>query len=282
MTRLAVMLYRVSKTIPSRAPLTLQVLAPAFHKLRLMIVGVSVLMVHLMVLVFRPTTLKVVAMYLVSVRTVFSALTGRLFAARERSAAEAQPIRLSRVLSARSILALIPGTYVYPKFAFHPVPELGTAVYVVRVNVTRLIRAAQIIVLVGHSTNLIAFANHAAIATVVALRAAAILLGKEKVVTLVVFAVMTDVVTRRVLRYASSFKINYFIKYMSERPHNINAIHLARDVQRNFTENIQLMPAEFDMYPFVLASYVSLCTGCTDPRAYNYDPLAEIDDNSCL
>jgi hypothetical protein len=69
---------------------------------------------------------------------------------------------------------------------------------------------------------------------------------------------------------------------MGERPHNINAIHLARDVQRNLIENIHLMPAEFDMYPFILASYASLCMGCTDPRAYNYDPLAEVDDNSCL
>lgn len=69
---------------------------------------------------------------------------------------------------------------------------------------------------------------------------------------------------------------------MNDKPHNLNEMNVARDVQHNVFENIHLMPEEFEMYPFILASYISLCTGCTDPRAYNYDPLAEIDDNSCL
>jgi hypothetical protein len=69
---------------------------------------------------------------------------------------------------------------------------------------------------------------------------------------------------------------------MHDKPHNANEMHFARDVQRNVFANIHLMPEEFEMHPFILASYLSLCTGCIDPKAFNYDPLAEIDDNSCL
>lgn len=69
---------------------------------------------------------------------------------------------------------------------------------------------------------------------------------------------------------------------MSEKPHNYNEMQYARDVQKAIFENLDLMPQDFEMYPFILASYASLCTGCTDPKAYNYDPTAEIDDNTCL
>lgn len=69
---------------------------------------------------------------------------------------------------------------------------------------------------------------------------------------------------------------------MNDRPHNYNEMQQARDVQTSIFENMDLMPTDFEMYPFLRASYVSLCKGCTDPRAYNYDPSAEIDDNSCL
>lgn len=69
---------------------------------------------------------------------------------------------------------------------------------------------------------------------------------------------------------------------MVKKPHNYTDMQYARDVERVIFDNLEFMPADFEMYPFKLASYVSLCTGCTDPNAFNYDPLAEIDDNSCL
>jgi hypothetical protein len=69
---------------------------------------------------------------------------------------------------------------------------------------------------------------------------------------------------------------------MNDRPHNYTEMQYARNVENAIFENMDLMPPDFELYPFLLASYVSLCTGCTDPKAYNYDPSAEIDDNSCL
>ena len=56
----------------------------------------------------------------------------------------------------------------------------------------------------------------------------------------------------------------------------------ARDVVSNIFQNIEDMPADFEMYPFLLADYASLCIGCTDPRAVNYDETAEIDNYSCV
>ena len=68
----------------------------------------------------------------------------------------------------------------------------------------------------------------------------------------------------------------------NNQPHNYYEMQQARIVQNAILQNIEFMPDTFDMYPFIDASYVSLCTGCTDPRAYNYDSAAEVDDNSCL
>jgi hypothetical protein len=65
-------------------------------------------------------------------------------------------------------------------------------------------------------------------------------------------------------------------------PPNNAELRKAVDVANNIFENIAAMPADFEMYPFMAASYSSLCTGCTDPRALNYDETAEIDNNSCL
>jgi hypothetical protein len=68
----------------------------------------------------------------------------------------------------------------------------------------------------------------------------------------------------------------------NNKPHNYYEMQQARIVQNSILQNIEFMPDTFDMYPFIDATYVSLCVGCTDPRAYNYDPTAEVDDNSCL
>jgi hypothetical protein len=68
----------------------------------------------------------------------------------------------------------------------------------------------------------------------------------------------------------------------NNQPHNYYEMQQARIVQNAILQNIEFMPDTFEMYPFIDASYVSLCVGCTDPRAYNYDPTAEVDDNSCL
>lgn len=65
-------------------------------------------------------------------------------------------------------------------------------------------------------------------------------------------------------------------------PPNNAELRKAVDVAANIFANIESMPENFEMYPFLLASYNSLCQGCTDPRAFNYDPNAEVDDNSCL
>lgn len=65
-------------------------------------------------------------------------------------------------------------------------------------------------------------------------------------------------------------------------PHVYHKMQQARSVTQAIFDNIDLMPAEFEMIPFLAASYTSLCKGCTDPRAFNYDPTAEVDDNSCL
>jgi len=65
-------------------------------------------------------------------------------------------------------------------------------------------------------------------------------------------------------------------------PKNFEAMQAARDVTKNIFENLEFMPSDFEMYPFRTASYTNLCTGCTDPRASNYDPYAEIDNNTCL
>jgi hypothetical protein len=65
-------------------------------------------------------------------------------------------------------------------------------------------------------------------------------------------------------------------------PKNIVDMTRARDVNTNIFENISSMPSDFEMYPFTLASYVSLCLGCTDPNALNFNPLAEVDDSTCL
>lgn len=65
-------------------------------------------------------------------------------------------------------------------------------------------------------------------------------------------------------------------------PANYAAMQQARLVEENIYENISLMPLDFEMYPFLQASYVSLCSGCTDPRSLKFNPTAEIDDSTCL
>lgn len=65
-------------------------------------------------------------------------------------------------------------------------------------------------------------------------------------------------------------------------PKNATQMNIARDVVKNTFDNLEFMPADFEMYPFIFASYRSLCEGCTDPRAINYNPMAEVDDNTCL
>jgi hypothetical protein len=66
------------------------------------------------------------------------------------------------------------------------------------------------------------------------------------------------------------------------KPHNLSDMQQVRDVASNIFQNIEVMPDDFEMYPFLIADYASLCVGCTDPRALNYDETAEIDDDSCV
>jgi hypothetical protein len=65
-------------------------------------------------------------------------------------------------------------------------------------------------------------------------------------------------------------------------PKNINAMRIAKDVHTSIFENIAIMPENFEMYPFLPADYNSLCTGCTEPDATNFNPLAEVNDSTCL
>jgi hypothetical protein len=69
---------------------------------------------------------------------------------------------------------------------------------------------------------------------------------------------------------------------MPERPINYENMQKARDPMVALFANLDQLPESFDIYPLLDASYSSLCTGCTDPRASNYDPLAEVDNNSCI
>jgi hypothetical protein len=66
------------------------------------------------------------------------------------------------------------------------------------------------------------------------------------------------------------------------KPKNYKDLMHARNVDANIFENLHMMPSDFEMYPFIYASYTSLCLGCTDPRASNFDPNAEVDNNTCL
>lgn len=95
---------------------------------------------------------------------------------------------------------------------------------------------------------------------------------------------LTGAATLQKQRYVCLINMSNKIYKKSEnnRPHNFSAMQKARSVQNAIAQNIEFMPADFEMYPFLDASYVSLCVGCTDPRAFNYDPTAEVDDNSCL
>lgn len=65
-------------------------------------------------------------------------------------------------------------------------------------------------------------------------------------------------------------------------PANYAAMQQARLVEETIYENISIMPLDFEMYPFIPASYASLCYGCTDPRSIKFNPIAEIDDSTCL
>jgi hypothetical protein len=65
-------------------------------------------------------------------------------------------------------------------------------------------------------------------------------------------------------------------------PANYSEMQNARDAQAALFDNISFLIGEFDLVNLHLASFSNLCRGCTDPQASNYDPLAEVDDNTCL
>lgn len=69
---------------------------------------------------------------------------------------------------------------------------------------------------------------------------------------------------------------------MSYVPSNDFEMQKARNATTALLENLESLPDGIELYPLEFASYSSLCIGCTDPRAKNYDPLAEVDDNSCI
>jgi hypothetical protein len=65
------------------------------------------------------------------------------------------------------------------------------------------------------------------------------------------------------------------------RPPNYNEMQTARNAMAALLENIAFLPEDIELIPLKHANYSSLCVGCTNPDASNYDPLAEIDNNSC-
>lgn len=69
---------------------------------------------------------------------------------------------------------------------------------------------------------------------------------------------------------------------MSKQFYNYDAMQKARDANAALLQNLAFLPDEINMVDLKLVSYSSLCIGCTNPDAINYNPLAEIDDNSCL
>lgn len=66
------------------------------------------------------------------------------------------------------------------------------------------------------------------------------------------------------------------------KPANYANLQSARDANKALFDNIASLPADIELYTLELGSYSSLCAGCTNPDAVNFDPTAEIDDNSCL
>lgn len=63
---------------------------------------------------------------------------------------------------------------------------------------------------------------------------------------------------------------------------NYSNMQTARNANKALFDNIASLPADIELYDLQLASYTSLCAGCTSPDAVNYDPFAEVDDNTCL
>ena len=68
-------------------------------------------------------------------------------------------------------------------------------------------------------------------------------------------------------------------------PKNIAELHMARDAMNAlFTADSDALfgLTDIGLVPLLAVDFRSLCYGCTDKDAQNYDPKAEVDDNTCL
>lgn len=69
------------------------------------------------------------------------------------------------------------------------------------------------------------------------------------------------------------------------KPSNLTELHMARDaVSALFSADSTDLSAlgDFGLIPLLAIDFRSLCYGCTDKDAQNYDPKAEVDDNTCI